>query len=182
MIATILKSRPLQAVGATVGATVGIVGAPPAIVTLEASENEMSAVADLHAETFSPAWSEDEILRLARRPGGSVWLARTEGRGRDRPLGFLILSRIADEAEIISVGVARKARRRGVGDALVRHAIREAQAARAATLFLEVDESNTGAIALYRRLGFRQVGERKSYYRDEAGRASRALVMSVPLR
>lgn len=178
MLAAIMRSRPMLAVGATVG----VAGRPPAIVTLEASEAEMADVADLHAESFSPGWSEDEILRLARRPGGGVWLARAEGRGRDRPLGFLILSRVADEAEIISVGVARKARRKGVGDALVRHAIREAQAARAAHLFLEVDETNTAAVALYRRLGFRQVGERKSYYRGGEGEASRALVMSLALR
>ena len=177
MLSSILRSKPLQAVGASMG----VAGRPPAIVTLEASEDEMRDVADLHAEAFAPGWSEDEILRLARRPGGGVWLARTEGRGRDRPLGFLILSRVADEAEIISVGVSLKARRKGVGDTLVRHAIREAQAARAKHLFLEVDESNTAAVALYRRLGFRQVGEREAYYRDAAGKRSRALVMSLPL-
>ena len=157
-------------------------GRASTIVTLEANDDEMGDVAELHALCFEPGWSADEILRLARRPGASVWLAREEGRGRDRPLGFLILSQVADEAEIVSVGVAPRARRKGVGDALVRLAIRTAQRERAHALFLEVDENNAAAVALYRRLGFTQVGERTGYYKHGEAPASRALVMRLALR
>ena len=177
MLSSILQSSPLfQSVGLARG------GGAREIVTLEAGDDDMGDVADLHAESFSPAWSEDEVLRLSRRPGGAVWVAREEGRGHERPLGFLILSRVADEAEIISVGVSRKARRRGVGGALVRAAVREAQAARCAQLFLEVDEGNAAALALYRGLGFREIGERVGYYRQPGRPASRALVMGLDLR
>ena len=157
-------------------------GRPPAIVMLDALDGDFDRIAALHAECFAQGWSRDEIERLSRRPGTRIVLASAEGRGRERPLGFLITSQAADEAEIVSVGTGRKARRRGVGDALVRTAIRMAQADRARALFLEVDETNSAAVALYRGLGFRQVGERKAYYAHGEGDASRALVMSLPLR
>ena len=182
MLSTILRSAPLLQTQLLQTVGFAMPGRPSSIVTLLASDDEMQDVAALHAETFAHGWSVDEITRLSRRPGATVWLAREEGRGRDRPLGFLILSQIADEAEIISVGVAHKARRRGVGDALVRHAVREAQAGRAKQLFLEVDETNAAAVALYRRAGFAQIGERTAYYPKAGAEPSRALVMSLPLR
>ena len=40
---------------------------------------------------------------------------------------------------------------------------------RAERLFLEVDETNQPAIALYRRFGFREVGKRPRYYQSAEG-------------
>ena len=46
------------------------------------------------------------------------------------------------------------------------------------TVHLEVRRSNQAAIALYRQLGFEQVGERRGYYRDNG---EDALLMSLSL-
>ena len=46
----------------------------------------------------------------------------------------------------------------------------------ATLVFLEVRPANVGAIRLYERLGFRQVGVRRGYYQTPAGRED-ALVM-----
>lgn len=181
MLATILRSPTLM-------------GRPPAVVVEDARANEVTHVAAqiavMHAECFSRGWGEHEIETLMDRPGVSVMLARAEGRGRDAPLGFLILRRDGHgpeaEAEIVTVGVPPRARRRGVGDRLMRAAIRECQADRIGRLVLEVDGANRGAVALYRRLGFRQVGERRGYYRDADATTetppSDALVMALDLR
>ena len=63
-------------------------------------------------------------------------------------------------------------------DAVLRHLHGE----RAESLFLEVDETNTAAIALYRRLGFRKVGQRKAYYDAGDGSKNAALVMRLDLK
>jgi hypothetical protein len=57
-------------------------------------------------------------------------------------------------------------------DAALRH-----MHADASRVFLEVDESNQAAIALYRRLGFAEVGRRPAYYAQETGRIRNALIM-----
>ncbi|RUX64079.1 ribosomal-protein-alanine acetyltransferase, partial [Mesorhizobium sp. M7A.F.Ca.US.014.04.1.1] len=60
--------------------------------------------------------------------------------------------------------------------------LRELYAQRAEALFLEVDETNVAAIALYRRLGFREVGKRPNYYRSAEHGPTGALVMRRDLR
>jgi ribosomal-protein-alanine N-acetyltransferase len=48
-------------------------------------------------------------------------------------------------------------------------------------IFLEVRASNAPAIALYDRMGYRQVGIRKAYYPIHAGQREDALVMMKEL-
>ena len=93
-----------------------------------------------------------------------------------------MLSRLATgEAEILTIAVARARRGYGIGRQLMDAVLRELHAARAEALFLEVDETNGPAIALYRRLGFRQVGNRPGYYKHGESRTG-ALVMRRDLR
>jgi ribosomal-protein-alanine N-acetyltransferase len=70
-----------------------------------------------------------------------------------------------DEGEIADLAVAPSARRRGVGGALLDRVVRDAAASGVGALYLEVRESNAGAIALYRSRGFGAVGRRRGYYR-----------------
>ena len=94
-----------------------------------------------------------------------------------------MLARLAaGEGEILTVAVARSHRRQGLGWQLMDAVLRELHAQRAEALFLEVDETNVAAIALYRRLGFRQVGHRANYYRSTEHGPTGALVMRRDLR
>ena len=83
----------------------------------------------------------------------------------------------ADEAEILTIAVDSALRRAGVGGDLLRAHLPSVAAAGAARLFLEVDESNAAALALYARFGFVRVGERQGYYKKPDGKAASALVM-----
>ena len=90
--------------------------------------------------------------------------------------------RLNAEGEILTIAVARSHRRLGLGWKLLDAVLRELHRERAGALFLEVDETNVGAIALYRRLGFSQVGRRPGYYPAQGKPASGALVMRRDLR
>ena len=82
------------------------------------------------------------------------------------PAGFMMWRLLGDEAEILTLGVSPDGRRKGVASALLARSILDARQAGAARMFLEVGARNTAAIALYRKFGFEQIGERPSYYRD----------------
>jgi ribosomal-protein-alanine N-acetyltransferase len=75
-----------------------------------------------------------------------------------------------DEAEVFTFAVAPKYRRKGHGAALISAAIEGMRLRGVKRVFLEVRESNLGAIAFYEAFGFSKIGYRKNYYRfpDEA--------------
>ncbi len=61
----------------------------------------------------------------------------------------------------IGIGVEAEARNQGIGRLLIERAIAYARATGAAYLYLIVDPANSPAIALYRRTGFVETGERE---------------------
>ena len=137
-------------------------------------------LAALHADAFRHGWPAAEMEALIADPSVLVVVAR-EGRTpfTRRPVGFVMVRAAADEAEILTVAVAPSRRSRGIGRLMIDETIRRLYFMRVAALFLEVDESNGPALALYRRLGFREVGRRANYY---DGGTANALVMRADLK
>jgi ribosomal protein S18 acetylase RimI-like enzyme len=80
--------------------------------------------------------------------------------------GLLVGWAVADELHVLDVVVAREARRRGVGRALVVAALDDARARGARIALLEVRRTNRAAIKLYLGAGFVAVRVRKGYYED----------------
>ena len=121
--------------------------------------------------SFQRGWGEDEVYGLL------IEKQRRRPPRHDRPdnlIGF-ILSRIAaGEAEILSVAIAPAWRGRGLARPLLDLHLRRLAGLGARAVFLEVDEHNAPARALYRRAGFSDVGRRKSYYQSGATRAGAA--------
>lgn len=80
--------------------------------------------------------------------------------------GFVVWWLVFDEVHILNVAVAPEQRRRGYGALLVDHVVSRARAQRASFVTLEVRASNEAAQALYAGRGFRELGRRGGYYRD----------------
>lgn len=102
------------------------------------------------------------------------------GRGAE-PCGFVMSRLAADEAEVLSIVVAGARRGSGLGQALLAAHLAQLAAHGVTQLFLEVEEGNTAAIALYRRFGFLTVGRREGYYPKPDGSRVAALVMRLDL-
>jgi ribosomal-protein-alanine N-acetyltransferase len=79
-------------------------------------------------------------------------------------IGVLYCRCVADEAEIFDLAVQEKFRRRGIATLLVNRFQQSAERRGIKNIFLEVRESNTAALALYRKTGFRETGKRSNYY------------------
>ena len=73
---------------------------------------------------------------------------------------------IVKKGHIISIAVDKEHRRRGIGRALMEEALLGLRKRGCKEAYLEVRVSNTPAINLYSRLGFRVVKRIGGYYRD----------------
>lgn len=141
-----------------------------------AGPGDATALAALEAEVMGPdAWSAALVADgvAGTVPHAHYLVAEAEGG----PVGYAVVSVVVDVAELQRIGVASRARRRGVATALLGAALDLARGGRADRVLLEVRETNAGALAFYAARGFVEVDRRPRYYRD----GSAAVVMRRPL-
>jgi ribosomal-protein-alanine N-acetyltransferase len=131
--------------------------------------------AAIHAASFAYPWQENDFEQLFAVPG--TFADGAIEPNEEHLAGFVLSRAVAGEGEILTIAVAPEWRRRGVATSLLTPHLSALTAARVNRLFLEVDVENAAARALYAHFGFREVGERKSYYRRSDARSSTALVM-----
>ena len=152
---------------------------------VDAGLADVVVLSNLHTACFEDAWSPQSMGEVLRSPGTFALLALiddTSGEGDDPfPVGFAIGRVAADEAELLSLGVADAFRRRGVARILLDTVMRHAAAHGARQLFLEVAEDNRAARALYANKGFSAVGRRLGYYLRRDGSSMSALTLRRPL-
>ena len=70
------------------------------------------------------------------------------------------------ETDMMNIAVHPDCRRRGIACALLGELVNQLSECGSHILRLEVRESNVPAIALYKSMGFAQLGLRKNYYRN----------------
>ncbi|HEX9039003.1 MAG TPA: GNAT family N-acetyltransferase [Ktedonobacterales bacterium] len=99
---------------------------------------------------------QERVWSRWREKPGPAFIAVDSAGG---PIGGLRVN--PDDSWAIGMGVVAAARNQGVGRRLIEAAISYARAAGAPSLFLKVDPTNAIAIALYRRMGFVETGERE---------------------
>ena len=134
-----------------------------------------SACAAIHAKAFHQGWSAQEIADLAAEPSvlAHVALDSTE----KTVLGFSLARCAGQEAEILTIVVDAAAQGRGLGRLLLQTQLEVMAAQGICEVFLEVEAGNAAALALYKRLGFTQVGERKAYYARPGQPPASALIL-----
>jgi ribosomal-protein-alanine N-acetyltransferase len=154
------------------------------VVTEEAWAEDVRRLADIHLAAFPGApWSTEDLAALLREETVFGLVARRANVfGTRSAVGFVLVRSVAGEAEILTLAVDPGHRRRGIARILMETAMRRLYRDRVEALFLEVDAGNVAAVALYRRLKFAVVGERRGYYAHGSRPGATALVMRAPLR
>ena len=150
---------------------------PRNLSLLWASPERVPDIAALHARLFNPAWDAESIGRLIEHPAAAAFVAQV--REPKSTVGFVIGQIAADEAEILSIGVAPEWQRRGIARQMVEGLIRAARRAEVDRLYLEVGADNIAALRLYEGMGFTVAAKRKGYYRRADGQAVDALVLAL---
>lgn len=81
-------------------------------------------------------------------------------------MGYCGCWQILEEAHITNVAVSPEHRRKHIGETLLTALIKSCYSEMVKYLTLEVRVSNTPAIKLYEKYGFKSLGTRKGYYQD----------------
>jgi ribosomal-protein-alanine N-acetyltransferase len=135
----------------------------------EATLDDLAALVALEVRCHTHPWSE-RGLRDAMAPAGSAgavlvlrapWTARDEDRGIRAYCAYQV---VVDEAHIHNLAVVPEARRQGLARRLLALTLGIAAGKGARTVHLEVRAGNGAARALYRAMGFHEVGKRSAYY------------------
>lgn len=161
-----------------------LLGRSDTIIVENASLDDTPVLAEIHEESFQRGWSDGDFHNQLSNKAYFCLMARIKGAGNSAPSAFMLVRQVADEAELITIATRKSARRQGLARHLIDAAIRKLQADRVTNVFLDVDENNHAARALYETLGFTKVGERAAYYShslDNGEKRSRALVMRLEL-
>ena len=120
---------------------------------------DVEAVADLERELFAhDPWTVEQFWgELAHVPETRWYAVHEDDSGVD---GYVGLFAVPPEADVQTIAVAPRSQGRGLGRELLDALVVEAERRGCTQLFLEVRVDNEPAIALYERLGFRDLGMR----------------------
>lgn len=146
-----------------------------------AGATDIEILAALQAACFNDPWSRDSVGRLVAAPASLTQLALVPGPAGQEPAGFALWRSTGPEGELLLLGVAPDARRRGIGRRLLAAGIAALRSRGARELYLEVSESNVPAVALYQDAGFHVAGHRPDYYPGSTAAERTALVMACRL-
>ena len=134
----------------------------PMIPIRSMTEADLDAVLAIEQACFPRAWTREHFLAELVSPYGISVVAEQQGR----VAGYLCLSVLLDEAEILDVAVDPALQRSGIGTALLDWACTTVRQHGTRLLRLEVRASSAPAIALYERFGFVRCGLRRGYYEN----------------
>lgn len=125
-------------------------------------ESDAEAVAKIEKRCFASPWSLEAIKSGIENPAARYYIARLGGK----TVGYIGADNVLGEVYMNNLAVLPNYRSYGIGTALVKRLLSDAQKENAQFVTLEVRKHNAGAIALYEKCGFQTVGARKSYYRN----------------
>jgi ribosomal-protein-alanine N-acetyltransferase len=121
---------------------------------------DLPAVLAIERRSFQTPWSLAMFVLELSKPSSICIAAATE----NGLAGYLVCSRYADVWHLMNVAVEPDRRRQGIATQMMERLFEEAGAD--ARYTLEVRTSNSVAISMYERFGFRAAGHRRRYYHD----------------
>ena len=108
-------------------------------------------------------WSRESFFNELSNELAKYYCVRDEN---NRLIAYAGCWQILEEAHITTIAVDTEFRRKKIGEALLHKIIEDCHANGVKYITLEVRVSNTPAIKLYEKYGFKSLGTRKGYYQN----------------
>ena len=127
-----------------------------------AAEHDLQAIHGLESVSFPNPWRMEFFENELRQNGRFAIVAIQASQ----LVGYAFSMWIFDEMHVNKIAVDPSVRRHGIAAALMDRLFAFAREHRVTAMSLEVRESNLGAQAFYRHLGFQKTYIRQRYYPD----------------
>ena len=139
--------------------------------------SDLDSVIRIEEQSFPHPWTREQFMtELGRKPvsrchvavmgDDEVYPVQDTSSMKGPVVGFIMAWLVEDELHITNLAVAPEVRRGGVAAAILERSILEAVENGAVWCQLDVRASNTPALELYSRFGFKPLGTRKGYYHN----------------
>ena len=141
-------------------------------------DSVMTVMDSAFGKRFGEAWTRSQLAGILPMAGVTLMLAREDGR--DEVIGFSLFRAVADESELLLLGVLEDRQRRGVGGQLLGDFLERNRNDGVERVHLEVRDGNP-AVEMYRNAGFSPVGRRRNYYHAPNGQRFDAITLAFQL-
>jgi len=136
---------------------------------------DIEPVMEIERASFASPWKPEHFLHeILKNEWAINWVVEGDGK----IVAYACVWCLDDELKINNIAVGQGARGHGVGRWLLLCLLGDAISRGCRWATLEVRPSNQAALALYRGLGFVEIGRRKGYY---AAESEDAIVMALDL-
>jgi len=126
-------------------------------------EKDLPSVLEIERLSFPNPWHESTFRgEVQHRPISFPIVIVHETLGR--VIGYIIYWVIGEDVQVNNIAIHPEFRRMGIGERALKQVIEEVRFRGTRLITLEVRPTNTAAMTLYRKLGFRMMGIRKGYY------------------
>ena len=126
------------------------------------SLNDLENIKEILISDFDDFWNYSTFKEELSNANSYYLVAKSD----NEILGFAGIKTVLDEADIMNIVVKKSKRKLGIGSLLLKNIIELCKKLNVSTLFLEVNEKNLPAISLYKKFGFKEIGFRKNYYKE----------------
>ena len=126
----------------------------------KANDNKTYAeeIANIEKHCFSTPWTKEQII--SSNDSTVFFLAKIE----EKCVGYGGMYTVLSEGYVTNIGVLPEYRKKGIGQRLLDKLLDYSKENKLSFLSLEVRVSNSAAIFLYEKNGFRKIGVRKNFY------------------
>jgi len=126
------------------------------------TSDDLDEIMEIEKLSFLSPWEKTLFVQELKNPRTSLRVVRK----KSRVTGYLALYQVLDEVHLLSIAIHPDFRRKRIATGLLLGTLADCRRRDGKTLYLEVRESNHGAIAFYRGLNLVRTGVRPRYYQD----------------